>query len=384
MHSGLVSQGVSKSDVYDPGTRKSVAVPPATAVQKVAKLDDLDFEEGQPVLRMSDLKMPAEMDLELIPSDYPKADTIFRKKFQMDVRYSSWLPVRGSGYFQMPGQKLALRAVNCLILVIQFFKFSVEEKSKKSHSFHVSSGLHEKHSSCSTIFLDGSTICQPNPKITMQCLGLAIYYHIKNRDTNRSKDIFEEPLHPLTEESVPEEYFYHNPDPESIYRFIYPIFTAFKLTGEFAITTLVYIERLVIYAEIDISPTNWKRVVLGAILLSSKYLDDLAIWNVHFCRIIKGLTLKDLNELERQYIYLLQFNLCVSTSVYAKYYFDLRSLASYHGLPVVLAPLRRERAQKLEAISRYCENPSMFNVDVKKSSSCDNFTDMHHANAILS
>ncbi|KAM7156826.1 cyclin-Y-like protein 1 [Molossus nigricans] len=344
MHSGLVSQGVSKSDVYDPGTRKSVAVPPATAVQKVAKLDDLDFEEGQPVLRMSDLKMPAEMDLELIPSDYPKADTIFRKKFQMDV----------------------------------------EEKSKKSHSFHVSSGLHEKHSSCSTIFLDGSTICQPNPKITMQCLGLAIYYHIKNRDTNRSKDIFEEPLHPLTEESVPEEYFYHNPDPESIYRFIYPIFTAFKLTGEFAITTLVYIERLVIYAEIDISPTNWKRVVLGAILLSSKYLDDLAIWNVHFCRIIKGLTLKDVNELERQYIYLLQFNLCVSTSVYAKYYFDLRSLASYHGLPAVLAPLRKERAQKLEAISRYCENPSMFNVDVKKSSSCDNFTDTHHANAILS
>ncbi|KAM7158578.1 FERM domain-containing protein 4A-like isoform 1-T1 [Molossus nigricans] len=35
----------------------------------------------------------------------------------------------------------------------------------------------------------------------------------------------------------PEEY-YHNPDPESIYSFIGPLFDAFCLTGQFAITTL--------------------------------------------------------------------------------------------------------------------------------------------------
>lgn len=41
------------------------------------------------------------------------------------------------------------------------------------------------------------------------------------------------------EEKVPEEFFHHNPDPESIYRFIRPFFIAYKATGGYAITTLV-------------------------------------------------------------------------------------------------------------------------------------------------
>lgn len=41
------------------------------------------------------------------------------------------------------------------------------------------------------------------------------------------------------EEKVPEEFFHHHPDPESIYRFIRPFFIAYKATGGYAITTLV-------------------------------------------------------------------------------------------------------------------------------------------------
>ena len=54
------------------------------------------------------------------------------------------------------------------------------------------------------------------------------------------------------------------------------------------------------------------------------------------------------NELERQFLEMLQFNINVPSSVYAKYYFDLRALADAHDLSFPLEPLSKDRAAKLE------------------------------------
>ena len=57
----------------------------------------------------------------------------------------------------------------------------------------------KKSSSCSTIFLDDSTVSQPNLKNTIKCVALAIYYHIKNRAAaTQLLEIFDEKAHPLT------------------------------------------------------------------------------------------------------------------------------------------------------------------------------------------
>lgn len=54
------------------------------------------------------------------------------------------------------------------------------------------------------------------------------------------------------------------------------------------------------------------------------------------------------NELERKFLELLQFNINVPSSVYAKYYFELRTLADNHGLSLPTHQLSRCRAVKLE------------------------------------
>ncbi|XP_074918320.1 cyclin-Y isoform X3 [Chelonoidis abingdonii] len=253
---------------------------------------------------------------------------------------------------------------------------------------HPPGQLRRKYSSCSTIFLDDSTVSQPNLKYTIKCVALAIYYHIKNRDTDGRMllDIFDENLHPLSKSEVPPDYDKHDPEQKQIYRFVRTLFSAAQLTAECAIVTLVYLERLLTYAEIDICPANWKRIVLGAILLASKVWDDQAVWNVDYCQILKDITVEDMNELERQFLELLQFNINVPSSVYAKYYFDLRSLAEANNLSFPLEPLSRERAYKLEAISRLCEDKYKdFRKSIKKRSvSADNLTVVRWSPAIIS
>ncbi|KAK1797748.1 hypothetical protein P4O66_008099 [Electrophorus voltai] len=306
-----------------------------------------------------------DLALESNPSDHARASTIFLSKSQTDVR----------------------------------------DKRKSNHINHISPGLlSKKYSSCSTIFIDDSTVSQPNLKSTIKCVTLAIYYHIKNRDSDRSLDIFDEKKHPLSRDLVPDDYFRTDPEHKLIYRFVRTLFSAAQLTAECAIVTLVYLERLLTYAEIDICPCNWKRIVLGAILLASKVWDDQAVWNVDYCQILKDITVEDItqasvsketgsapsypewNEMERHFLELLQFNINVPASVYAKYYFDLRSLADDNNLSFPLEPLSNERAHKLEAISRLCEDKyrDLSRAAMRRSFSADNLVGIRRSNAVLS
>nr|XP_021527954.1 cyclin-Y-like protein 2 [Aotus nancymaae] len=241
------------------------------------------------------------MDLESNPSDNPETSTIFLRKSRTDV----------------------------------------EEIRKGNYTNHVSTGL---YSSCSTVFLDHSTASQRHLKTTLKLVTLAIHYHIKRRDADRSLDIFDEALHPFTQEQLPEDYLKYDPEYKVIFRFVRPLFKALRLTAEFAIVSLIYIERLVSYVCIDICPTNWRRIVMGAVLIAAKAWNDAALWNEDF----DSVAVEEMNELERQFLKLIDYNIQVPGSIYTKYYFDLHTLAHDHSLYLPVYLLDRERIWKLE------------------------------------
>jgi len=83
----------------------------------------------------------------------------------------------------------------------------------------------------------------------------------------------------------------------------------------------------------------------------------------------------------------LQFNINVPSSVYAKYFFDLRTLAEANELAYPAEPLSKERALKLEAMSRTYEDKlaqEILGGTVKRSNSLDRITSHRKSVAILS
>lgn len=60
-----------------------------------------------------------------------------------------------------------------------------------------------------------------------------------------------------------------------------------------------------------------------------------------------------MNDLERTYLEMLQFNINVDSSVYTMYYFQLRSLAEEAQRPFPLEPMTTSQAAKLEASAKH-------------------------------
>jgi hypothetical protein len=113
-----------------------------------------------------------------------------------------------------------------------------------------------------------------------------------------------------------------------VHEFIETLFVKAQLSAECSIVCLIYVERLMEMGKVPLMYKSWRPLILCGLLLASKVWQDLGSWNVEIAEIYPQFTLQAINRLERQFCEALSWNLYISSSLYAKYYFALRSLTA--------------------------------------------------------
>eukprot|EP01088_Endostelium_zonatum_P001052 TRINITY_DN11328_c0_g1_i1.p1 TRINITY_DN11328_c0_g1~~TRINITY_DN11328_c0_g1_i1.p1 ORF type:complete len:325 (-),score=61.90 TRINITY_DN11328_c0_g1_i1:65-1006(-) len=189
-----------------------------------------------------------------------------------------------------------------------------------------------KANSTSTFHIN-STLHSPNATEVIKSLATALSSHLvaDQKVVSNSKlfDIFDETKHPLDKKLVPAESSNHVDEIFFVLnQTLYPLLQfEKKIPVEVGIVALVYIERLIATSKIVLQVNNYRRVILAAIMLACKVWVDQPIYVSDFATVYRGMTLEDLNTLENSFIALIGYDLEVTSQLYAKYYFDLRSVS---------------------------------------------------------
>ena len=112
------------------------------------------------------------------------------------------------------------------------------------------------------------------------------------------------------------------------------------------VVALIYMERLRRGAGALLLVSTWQPTLLIAILVAQKVWEDQRYLNVDWSKLCPLLTLQQLNQLEKQFLTLLDFNVGISAAVYTEWYFRLCDLCEKNQ--VRLRPMDSGEAQYLE------------------------------------
>ncbi|CAH8446511.1 unnamed protein product [Schistosoma turkestanicum] len=219
----------------------------------------------------------------------------------------------------------------------------------------------KRWSSCSTVYVGDGYLARPDVNDILSSVSVAIQLLICS-DLNKHfsnmlqkptvtaysdslQDIYEEVYKNFDERVYPIENLVCDVDANTsvmddwessaayhIQQFLHRLFSSALLGPECAIVALIFLERLILGAEVAMISWTWRRQLLACVLIASKVLDDQAVWNIDYCQILRNVNVEDLNALERHTLRLLQFNINVPFGVYAKYYFDLLTVGESAGV----------------------------------------------------
>ena len=119
---------------------------------------------------------------------------------------------------------------------------------------------------------------------------------------------------------------YKIPSADDIFEFGHKLFHKVQLSSECSIICLIYVERIMEVAKVPVMAKTWRPIFMCGLLLASKVWQDWASWNIEFASVYPQFSLDSINKLEVKFCKIVKWDLYISTSLYAKYYFALRSL----------------------------------------------------------
>lgn len=213
-----------------------------------------------------------------------------------------------------------------------------------------------KFSSTSTLFL-ANTMSKPDVDELVHCMAKALLFHIEKGAKVTDKiyfDIFDERLLPLSTEIID---YASLPSERKVYAFIKRIYDFGRLDPECVIMALAYVEKVIERTDITIDTTNWRRVIFIALSVALKTWEDFAVYNTEFLGVFGGkLTIKELNILEMHFLALIEFNVYLPASLYAKYYFALKAYSQLDEAHFPVKPLDKDRAKLLELRTQSSQN----------------------------
>ncbi|KAF9195593.1 hypothetical protein BGZ50_004192 [Haplosporangium sp. Z 11] len=179
-----------------------------------------------------------------------------------------------------------------------------------------------KCNSTSSLYID-STMAKSDVEETLRAVAIVLYDKVLQ--SHRINDCRTEKIINSSSYVPSERVVMAQSDIFDFMRFIFDC--GQNLGAENAIITLIYVERITELGNLSFHAINWRRLLLGALILSIKVWEDLAVFNSDVCAIFEGLAVKDVNALERFAMARLQYNVSVKRSLYAAYYFRLRDVS---------------------------------------------------------
>jgi len=141
------------------------------------------------------------------------------------------------------------------------------------------------------------------------------------------------------------------PTVDTILRFMTWVQQSTSYSVHCNILGFIYLKRMRA-ARVILTMNNWRGMWLGSIILAQKVWDDVALRTSSFASVLPGVTKTQLKALELKVFTLLNFSTHVKPSLYARAYYDIRTifktiLTEYEGGVAWRRPLSVKRAKAL-------------------------------------